>query len=398
MADLQTYKGARFIDVWNDDVLDIYDTWEPTPIGTWEDGIVATYRFLDTDWSVIASWTCKDGETPVAPTDPTKIGYTFNWWDKPIWPIYVDTDYTAQWTINNYTVTLGTMLNYNDDTGEFVTWVEWGSVSKTSVTVPYESVCFPSYSHDSETGYTIRTFSFQPAWTRSELDSIVVTSLPDSEQYLYDILMYDPETGTFWDMDSFTVEGDMTIENLSFMRETVNYNISINTDGNGTVDENSLLVPYGTLVTISWNTVSIPSWDSSEATANSWYEFSKWTFDSTVWTTATSFTMTHNVTLYANFQSTVVSVTWVSLTEHNVTMSAGQTHQFTAIVTPADATNQNVTWEAHNLYTADFDQYLSISDTWLLSVRASAALWWPGIQVKVTTVDGGFTDTATVTA
>lgn len=88
-----------------DDVLGYYDTNEPTELFSPEDWDEATYTFKDYDGTVLDTGKVKDWETPVAPEDPTREGYEFTGWKPKVKPIYKDTTYTAQYTINKYTIT-----------------------------------------------------------------------------------------------------------------------------------------------------------------------------------------------------------------------------------------------------------------------------------------------------
>lgn len=130
-SDLQTYWNQWENVSWNA-ILDVYDSNTPEPIWTAEDWIKATYTFKDYDGTVLKTGTVDDGETPVAPADPTRAAtaqytYTFAGWSPTVWPIAKNTVYTATYTstVNTYTVTIAT----NDAT--------YGTVSPASVTAPY---------------------------------------------------------------------------------------------------------------------------------------------------------------------------------------------------------------------------------------------------------------------
>lgn len=80
-----------------DDLLGYYDTNEPTELFTPEDWDEATYTFEDYDETVLKTGKVKDWGTPVAPEDPTRVGYTFTGWKPKVKAIYKDTTYTAQY-------------------------------------------------------------------------------------------------------------------------------------------------------------------------------------------------------------------------------------------------------------------------------------------------------------
>ena len=89
----------------SDDVLGYYDTNEPTELFSPEDWAEATYTFEDYDDTVLKTGKVKDWETPVAPADPTRVGYIFTGWKPKVKAIYKDTTYKAQYKENLCTVT-----------------------------------------------------------------------------------------------------------------------------------------------------------------------------------------------------------------------------------------------------------------------------------------------------
>ena len=108
-SDLQTYWN-QWEEVSEDAILDVYDSNTPEPIGTPEDGIEATYTFKDYDGTVLKTGKVKDGETPVAPADPTREHYIFQWWNPTVWPISKNTEFVAVYIPvyipENYTFTI----------------------------------------------------------------------------------------------------------------------------------------------------------------------------------------------------------------------------------------------------------------------------------------------------
>lgn len=125
----ETYTDERENLDW-DAEMQIYDSLTPTNIWTMEDGVVAKYKFVDYDETVLKTGTVADGWTPVAPTDPTREAtaeytYTFKKREPTVWPISKDTTYTATYTAtkNKYTIT---WLDYDEteiDTTEVEYWV-----------------------------------------------------------------------------------------------------------------------------------------------------------------------------------------------------------------------------------------------------------------------------------
>lgn len=85
---------------------------------------------------------------------------------------------------------------------------------------------------------------------------------------------------------------------------------------------------------------------------------------------------------------TKIPVTWVSLNTSSITFSAkNATQQLTATVAPNDATDKTVTWTSSNTGIA------TVSSTWLVTCK-----WAWTCTITVTTQDGGYTATCSITA
>lgn len=93
----------------------------------------------------------------------------------------------------------------------------------------------------------------------------------------------------------------------------------------------------------------------------------------------------YNFTVYDNASSNV-SVTGVNITQTSVTVSKGKTSSLTATVSPSNATNKAVTWSSSNTSVA------TVSSSGVVTgVSAGTAV------ITVTTKDGSYKDTCTVT-
>lgn len=130
------------------DDIGYYDTNEPTNFGTPEDGFTAEYEFVDYDDTVLKSGEVKDGETPVAPEDPTREWYTFKGWKPKVKAISKDTTFKAQYEQIVYTVWLSP-ANYvwdenEGDEGDYVLAESqdplWGTFSPATISVPEGAV------------------------------------------------------------------------------------------------------------------------------------------------------------------------------------------------------------------------------------------------------------------
>ena len=85
------------------------------------------------------------------------------------------------------------------------------------------------------------------------------------------------------------------------------------------------------------------------------------------------------------YSTQTVSVTGVSLDQHTATIEEEGTVQLTETISPSNATNKNVTWSTSNSSVA------TVSGGLVTGVSTGSA------TITVTTADGGFTDTCTVT-
>ncbi|WP_405246591.1 beta strand repeat-containing protein [Cellulophaga sp. Asnod2-G02] len=84
--------------------------------------------------------------------------------------------------------------------------------------------------------------------------------------------------------------------------------------------------------------------------------------------------------------SSNVSVASVAITPNPITINIGGTENLSAVILPANATNQNVTW------TSSDDAIASVSATGVVTGNATGSA-----TITVTTEDGGFTATSTIT-
>ena len=82
-----------------------------------------------------------------------------------------------------------------------------------------------------------------------------------------------------------------------------------------------------------------------------------------------------------------VSAQGVAIYAANTELYIGQTTQLHQVLTPSDTTNQNVTWSSNNPSVASVDATTGV----VTALRAGTAV------ITTTTVDGGFTNTVTIT-
>ena len=91
------------------------------------------------------------------------------------------------------------------------------------------------------------------------------------------------------------------------------------------------------------------------------------------------------------FVTVNVPVTDVTLNRSAVTVPRSGTSQLTATIAPANASNQNVVWTSSNTNVA------TVGTSGLVTVKSNATIGGTTV-ITVTTSDGSFTDTCTVTA
>ena len=81
----------------NNDEITLYAQWTQD---------THTINFLDHDGTNLNTQTVAHGDDATAPTSPTRTGYTFTGWSpSDLTNITADTDFTAQYSINQYTLT-----------------------------------------------------------------------------------------------------------------------------------------------------------------------------------------------------------------------------------------------------------------------------------------------------
>lgn len=167
-------------------------------------------------------------------------------------------------TVNNYTVTFDANPSH-------------GSVSPSSLSVPYGTVITESANTLSVGGTT-------------------VTATPNDPdiQYTYSF--------DSWTIPQSTVEGNMTVT-ASFSTTVNNYVISIESSNTafGTVDDSIVYAPYGTAYSVSGNTLTI---GTTVITATPTVGDAQYNYALYGWSVSSG-TVTSNMSIIANFEQTV---------------------------------------------------------------------------------------------
>ena len=210
------------------------------------------------DGEIISEKGYASGTTAIRPSDPVKVGYTFNgWWDEDYFdeydfasPITGNIDLYADFTIIKYTV------SYDTDGGSAV----------NSQVVSYGKRATRPINDPTKTGYTFN------GWH-------------EDEDYMFEYDFDSPVT------KSITIYAEFKINK---------YTVSYDTDGGSAV--NSQVVSHGNKATRPINDPTKTGY-----TFNGWYENANYTFeydfDSPV---------TENVTVYAEFKINKYTVTFMA--------------------------------------------------------------------------------------
>lgn len=136
-----------------------------------------TVRFLDWNNDVLDTQTVDYGGSATPPNDPTRTGYTFNGWNGTYTNITANTDITATYTINTYTVRF---LDWNGDVLD-TQIIDYGSDATPPSNPTREGYNFTGWSGsytniisdtDITAQYSIKTFTVRFLnWDNSVIDT-----------------------------------------------------------------------------------------------------------------------------------------------------------------------------------------------------------------------------------
>ena len=271
------------------------------------------------------------------PSEPTRNGYNFEGWTPERATVTEDTTFTAQWTINTYTVTFNTnggstvaeqKINYNEKVKEPEAPTQTGYTfggwySDANFNTPWNfdtntvSGNMTLYAKWNINQYTVN-FNTNGGSEVDSLsvdygDTVIKPADPTRDGYTFDGWYSNAELTTPWDFDTNTVSGNMTL----YAKWNINqYTVTFNTNGGNDVD--SLSVDYG-------EKVEKPADPTREG-----YTFAGWYSDeslATAWNFETD-TVSKDTTLYAK---------WTEIPTYTVTVAASSHGSVTANPTSAAA-------------------------------------------------------------
>lgn len=224
------------------------------------------------------------GTTVTATPNPTDIQYTYSFYS---------------WTIPQSTV-VGNMVvtaSFTTTVNNYVIGIE---SSNTAYGTVDESIVYAPYG----TAYSV-------SGNTLTIGTTVITATPTVGDAQYNYALYG------WSVSSGTVSEDMSIV-ANFVRMVREYTVTINVNNPsyGTVNKDSVTVPYGSTMVKSGlglyigNTIVTTT--PTPATIDTNYWFSGWTFPPE---NPSGSTITHNITVTANFESGVryYEITFVTL-------------------------------------------------------------------------------------
>jgi uncharacterized repeat protein (TIGR02543 family) len=212
----------------------------------------------------------------------------------------------------------------------------------------------------------------------SQVDSGTVLTLLATPNADYNFTKWwdnNTEAGRNFELESnISISATFTAKPLP--RPTPKYTVTIAAATNGDIS-----VKNGATTLTSGTQVDSGTVLTLQATPNAGYTFAKW-WDNSI-EAGRNLTLKAEVSISASF--TAIAVTGVEL-KSATSMVVGGTEQLSAAVQPANAANQNVTWESNNTGVATVS-----SDGLVTAVSAGTAV------ITVKTVDGNRTATCTVT-
>ena len=302
------------------------------------------------------------------------------------WKLYSDTACTNEITDTTMTLLVGENTAYikvtaeDGTTAKIYTLVVTRAAATYTVTIPSSTNGSVSADVSSTTEGTTVTLTITPD-SGYELDAISAYKTGDETTAV--TLTGTGNTRTFA-MPAFDVTVTATFKetlslsvspaSLSFVAEGEQQTFTITSNTDWTVGSDA-----------SWATVS-PTSGNNNGTVTVTAAANTATSQRTATITISGTGVTAQTVSVTQAGIPVVSVTSVTLDLASIELTAGETGQLTATISPSNATNQNVSWSSSN------EAVATVSNTGLISAAGEGTA-----TITVTTEDGNFTATCDVT-
>ena len=255
-----TKTGYTFIG-WTPSVGETIITSNRTFTAQWEP-IYYTVTFDSAGGSEVESQQVQHGERAITPISPTREGYSFAGWNKPVntTVIIEDTTFTAQWTRNYYTVMFDTVGGSAIESQI----IEHGSYAVGPEASTREGYTFigwsPSISNTAITQDTVFTAQWQVIYYTVTFDTVGGTAV-NSQQVAYGsyAVIPDPPTRagyTFYGWSPAVADTPIVSNTVFIAQWEINYyTVTFDTVGGNTV--NSQQVAYGSYAVKPSNPVKV---------------------------------------------------------------------------------------------------------------------------------------------
>ncbi len=278
-----------------------------------------TATFVDWDGTEIGEpQTIGNGETPVAPANPTREGYNFTGWEPAVGPITTDTTFTAQYTINTYTVT------FKDGDTEIgtATVQHGGKVATADIPTPptHEGEDFAGWDVDLANTTITSNITVNATYTASEYEVKFVdydgTQIGDTQTVEHGDTPVAPAnpsrtgyTFTGWTPTVSAATKDVT---YTATYTPINYNVTVNSD-------------YGTIEYAPKNDNGTVAYDKEitvTVTPDTGYRFKSLSINNgdtteTFTETSANVTVKGNVTITAEYEKIIIHTITIKQTDEN---------------------------------------------------------------------------------
>ena len=264
-----------------------------------------TATFKDYDGTVLSTQTVNIGTAPTAPANPIRTGYTFTGWSPSIGAITKDTTYTAQYSVNSYTVSASsspaaggtttasaTKVNHGStvtftaaaNTANNYSFTNWqltgaytitsGSLASTSITIAPTSNVTAVANYTQAATYTVSTAAGTGGSAAASAAKVVEGNN----------VTFTATASKGYAFSSWSISGSYTIVSGTTSSTSITIKPTSNVTASASFVGNSSTVKFaagsgGTVTNTSSATITYPNARSSTATASTGYAFSKWTIN-----------------------------------------------------------------------------------------------------------------------